>query len=123
MRYLLFFILVFSRPLLSGSSYDPKLGDWILDYLETIPYEMPLESVLDGILTRRASLMILGYSMPPVSELMPYLKASLSTRGIELTDEHYELLKEAFQLREKKASLPLIDREEFDRAMEASGCP
>lgn len=85
-------------------TYDPRLTEWLMDYLQKVNDDTPLEEVIDAILDYRAALMLQGYAMPQISDLMPYFQANLKERGIDLPDEQYEFLRQEFAKREKRVS-------------------
>lgn len=91
------------------ASYDPRLSQWLTDYLQTVNEETSLEEVIDAILEYRAALMLQGYIMPQVSDLMPYFQANLKERGIELPDEQFEFLRGEFVKRERRSSKQVED--------------
>jgi hypothetical protein len=93
------------NPPCTSFGYDPRLSEWLVEYLNTITDNTPLEEVIDAILAYRTALQEQGCFMPAISDLMSYFQQSLESKGISIPEEEIEFLRDAFIKRENRLSL------------------
>lgn len=78
------------------ASYDPRLAEWLVDYLSTLTDDTSIDDAVYAILEYRQALISQGYTIPPVSQLMPYFREILKMRGIHVEEDMFQFLQWKF---------------------------